>query len=199
MNRRRVVVGGGVVAAAALIGVGEYRMISQGEAPSAALGGVGGNFSLVDDNGRAFTDRDLLGKPAMVYFGFTYCPEVCPTTLTHMSAWLQALGPAASGLRAVFVTVDPERDTAAQMKEYLSGFDPRIVGLTGTPAEVAQIAGDYKVYYKKVPLPGGSYTMDHSSLVYLMDAKGQLAGLISYDDPQAKAIAALQALLKGQA
>jgi protein SCO1/2 len=174
-------------------------MISQGEAPSAALGGVGGNFSLVDDTGRAFTERDLLGKPAMVYFGFTYCPEVCPTTLTHMSAWLQGLGPAASGLRAVFVTVDPERDTAAQMKEYLSGFDPRILGLTGTPAQIAQIAGDYKVYYKKVPLPGGSYTMDHSSLVYLMDAKGQLAGLISYDDPQAKAIAALQALLKGQA
>jgi protein SCO1/2 len=173
-------------------------MISRGEAPSAGLGGIGGKFSLVDDDGKRFTERDLLGKPAMVYFGFTYCPEVCPTTLTHMSAWLQALGPAAADLRAVFVTIDPERDTAPKMKEYLSGFDPRIVGLTGTPAEIAQIAGDYKVYYKKVPLPSGSYTMDHSSLVYLMDAKGQLAGLISYDDPQAKAIAALQALLKEQ-
>lgn len=196
MNRRALV-GAGVVAAAALIGIGEYRMISQGEAPSVAAGGIGGAFSLVDFNGKPFTDRDLLGKPAMVYFGFTYCPEVCPTTLTHMSAWLQALGPLAADLRAVFVTVDPERDTPAKMKEYLSGFDPRIMGLTGTPAQIAVIARDYKVYYKKVPLAGGSYTMDHSSLVYLMDAKGQLAGLISYDEPEAKAVAALRALVKG--
>ncbi len=197
MNRRRVLVGGGVVAAAAMIAVGEYWMISRGESPSVGSGGIGGVFSLVDDNGKTFTQRDLLGKPAMIYFGFTFCPEVCPTTLTHMGSWLHALGPQAADLRAVFVTVDPERDTAPKMKEYLSGFDPKIIGLTGTPAQIATIAKDYKVYYKKVPLPGGSYTMDHSSLVYLMDAKGKFSGLIAYDEPAAKALAALRALLKG--
>jgi protein SCO1 len=197
MNRRRMLVGGGVVAAAAMVAIGEYWMLSQGESPAVGTGGIGGAFNLVDDSGKAFTERDLLGKPAMIYFGFTYCPEVCPTTLTHMSAWLQALGPRAADLRAVFVTIDPERDTTAKMKEYLSGFDPRIIGLTGTPAQIAAIAKDYKVYVKKVPLPGGSYTMDHSSLVYLMDARGRFSGLIAYDEPQAKAVAALQALLKG--
>ena len=196
--KRRVAVGGGVVAAAALIGLGEYWMISREAGPSLGGGGIGGAFRLVDTDGRRFTERDLRGKPAMIYFGFTFCPEVCPTTLTHMSSWLHELGPQAAGLRTVFVTVDPERDTVPKLKQYLSGFDSRIIGLTGTPAEVAAIARDYKVYYKKVPLPDGSYTMDHSSLVYLMDAKGQLAGLIAYDEPNAKALAALRALLGGQ-
>ncbi|MDE2334231.1 MAG: SCO family protein [Rhodospirillales bacterium] len=189
----------GAVGAAALIGVGEYTMITRNEMPTPVTGGVGGAFSLTRDNGAPFTERDLLGKPAMIYFGYTFCPEVCPTTLTHMSAWLRALGPAAADLQTVFVTIDPERDTAAKLKEYLSGFDPRIIGLTGTPAQIATIARDYKVYYKKVPLPGGSYTMDHSSFVYLMDAKGRLAALIEYGEKDSKAMAALHKLLRGKA
>ncbi len=196
MNRR-FFMSVGVAGAAALVGIGEYLMITQNAPPSPFTSGVGGAFSLVDDNSKRFTSRDLLGKPAMIYFGYTFCPEVCPTTLTHMSAWLHALGPEATKLRTVFVTIDPARDTAAKMKEYLSGFDPNIIGLTGTPAEIATIARDYKVYYKKVPIPGGSYTMDHSSFIYLMTAKGKLDGLISYGEPDTKAMAALRRLLRG--
>ena len=195
MNRR-IFMGAGVVAAAALVGVGEYLMISRTEPPTPLTGGVGGAFRLIDDNGKPFTNRDLLGKPAMIYFGYTFCPEVWPTTLMHMSAWLHALGPEAGKLRAVFVTIDPARDTAVKMKEYLSGFDPNIIGLTGTPGEIATIARDYKVYYKKVPIPGGSYTMDHSSFIYLMTAKGDLAGLIDYGEPDTKAMAAIRRLLR---
>ncbi len=194
--RRRLLVGGGVVAAAAVIAGGEYLMITRNQVPSPLAGGIGGTFTLVDDNGKPFTRRDLLGKPAIIYFGYTFCPDVCPTTLTHISAWLHALGPAAARLRAVFVTIDPARDTPSVMKSYLSHFDPTIIGLTGTPAQIATIARDYKVYYKKVPTPGG-YTMDHSSFIYLMTAKGQLATLINYGEPDTKAMAAIRALLRG--
>ncbi len=197
MNRRAFIAAG-VVGGAALIGLGEYMMIARNEVPTPLAGGVGGAFSLTRDDGRPFTERDLLGKPAMIYFGYTFCPEVCPTTLAHMSAWLRALGPAAGGLRTVFVTIDPERDTAAKLREYLSAFDPSIIGLTGTPAQIATIARDYKVYYKKVPIPGGSYTMDHSSYIYLMDARGRLAALIDYGEKDSKAMAALRALLRGR-
>ncbi len=189
--------GGGVVAAAAALAAGEYLMISRNQVPTPHPGRVGRAVKQSDDNGKPLTSQDLLGKPAIIYFGYTFCPDVCPTTLTHMTAWLHALGPAAARLRAVFVTIDPARDTPAAMKEYLANFDPNIIGLTGTPAGIATIARDYKVYYKKVPVPGGSYTMDHSSFIYLMTAKGQLAGLIGYGEPDTKAMAAIRALLRG--
>lgn len=189
--------GGGVVAAAAALAAGEYLMISRNQVPTPLSGGIGGAFTLVDDNGKPFTSQDLLGKPAIIYFGYTFCPDVCPTTLTHITAWLHALGPAAARLRAVFVTIDPARDTPAAMKAYLANFDPNIIGLTGTPAEIATMARDYKVYYKKVPIPGGGYTMDHSSFIYLMTAKGQLASLINYGEPDTKVMVAIRALLGG--
>jgi protein SCO1/2 len=107
-----------------------------------------------------------------VFFGFTHCPDVCPTTLFDISETLRALGPDADRIGALFVTVDPERDTPAVLKDYLSSFDPRVIGVTGDPAAVASMEKAYRVYAKKVPLDGGGYTMDHTALVYLMNKDG---------------------------
>ena len=126
---------------------------------------IGGSFRLTDQNGRTVSDQDLKGHPFLVFFGFTHCPDVCPTTLFEVSEILRSLGPDANGTRALFITVDPERDTPAVMKDYLSNFDPHLWGLTGDPSAVAAVAKAYRVYYKKVPLDAGGYTMDHTAIV----------------------------------
>ena len=141
--------------------------------PSAGASAIGGPFSLIDQDGRPVTDKDLRGRPFLVFFGFTHCPDVCPTALFEISEVLGKLGPEAQRVSALFVTVDPERDTPAQMKDYLSSFNPRLVGLTGDPAAIAAVAKEYRVYVKKVPLDHGDYTMDHTALVYLMDKDGR--------------------------
>jgi protein SCO1/2 len=140
---------------------------------------VGGPFRLVDQNGRTITDQDLKGHPFLVFFGYTHCPDICPTTLFEISETLRALGPDADQTRALFITVDPERDTAAVMKDYLSNFDPHVEGLTGDPAQIAAVAKAYRAYYKKVPLDGGDYTMDHMAVVYLMDKDGRFVSTFS--------------------
>lgn len=134
---------------------------------------VGGPFSLTDQNGRAVTDKDFRGEPFLVFFGFTNCPDVCPTTLYEMSEVLRRLGPDADKTAALFVSVDPERDTPEKLKTYLSSFHPRVFGLTGTEAQVDAIKKEYRVYSKKVPLKNGDYTMDHTAVVYLMDKNGR--------------------------
>ena len=159
---------------------------------------IGGPFSLVDQDGRPVTDRDLLGKPTLVFFGFTYCPEVCPTTLLHMSSWLKQLGPDGDKLNAVYVTVDPERDTPKQMKQYLSAFHPRIRGLTGTPDQVAGAVKAYKAYAKRVSLDNGDYVMDHSTMVYMMDLSGGFVGPIGYGEPDAQVMPLLRDLVAGR-
>jgi protein SCO1 len=121
----------------------------------AATAPIGGPFTLVDDTGATVTERTIAGKPYVLYFGYKFCPDVCPTTLLDLSRWIQKLGPDADRLNYVFVTVDPERDTVQSMHAYLSSFDKRIRGYTGTPAEIAQIAKEYRVYYKKVPTEDG--------------------------------------------
>ena len=141
--------------------------------PSAGAAAIGGPFSLVDQNGRTVTDKDLRGHPFLVFFGFTHCPDVCPTSLFEISEVLGKLGPDAQKVSALFVTIDPERDTPAEMKDYLSSFNPHLVGLTGDPAAIAAVAKEYRVYVKKVPLDNGDYTMDHTALVYLMDKEGR--------------------------
>jgi protein SCO1 len=141
--------------------------------PSAGAAAIGGPFSLVDQNGRTVTDKDLRGHPFLVFFGFTHCPDVCPTSLFEISEVLGKLGPDAQKLSALFVTIDPERDTPVAMKDYLASFNPRLVGLTGDPAAIAAVAKEYRVYVKKVPLDHGDYTMDHTALVYLMDKEGR--------------------------
>ena len=133
---------------------------------------IGGPFHLTDQDGRAVSDQDLKGKPALIFFGFTHCPDVCPTTLFDVSEVLRGLGPDANRVGAAFITVDPERDTSASMKDYLSSFDPHLRGLTGDPDAIKAVAKSYRVYYKKVPLEGGDYTMDHTAIVYLMSKDG---------------------------
>jgi protein SCO1/2 len=134
---------------------------------------IGGPFQLIDQNGRTVTSEDLKGAPSLVFFGFTHCPEVCPTTLFDLSQVMAALGADADRTHAVFITVDPERDTQAALKDYLSSFDPHLRGLTGDLEEIAAVAKEYRVYYRKVPLEDGSYTMDHTAIVYLMDKEGR--------------------------
>jgi protein SCO1 len=133
---------------------------------------IGGPFHLTDQDGRAVSDQDLKGKPALIFFGFTHCPDVCPTTLFDVSEVLRGLGPDANRVGAAFITVDPERDTSASMKDYLSSFDPHLRGLTGDPDAIKAVAKAYRVYYKKVPIEGGDYTMDHTAIVYLMSKDG---------------------------
>lgn len=146
-----------------------------GRAPSPigqAVAGVGGPFRLEDQNGKPVTDQDMKGKPFLVFFGFTHCPDVCPTTLFELSQVLRALGPDANRVGALFITVDPARDTPAIMKDYLSNFDPHLRGLTGDQASIDAAIRAYRVYAKKIPLDNGDYTMDHTAIVYLMDKDG---------------------------
>jgi len=138
-----------------------------------AIAAVGGPFQLVDQDGKTVSDADMKGRPFLVYFGYTHCPDVCPTTLFEMSQMLHALGPDAGRIGALFITVDPERDTPAVLKDYLASFDPHLRGLTGGPAAVDAALKAYRVYAKKVPLKDGDYTMDHTAVVYLMDKNGR--------------------------
>ena len=138
-----------------------------------AAANIGGQFRLIDQNGKPITDQDLKGRPFLVFFGFTHCPDVCPTALFEVSEILRKLGPDANRTRALFVTVDPERDTPEKLKDYLSSFDPRVVGVTGDTAAITAMEKAYRVYAKKVPLEGGNYTMDHTAIVYLMDKTGR--------------------------
>ena len=140
----------------------------------------GGPFTLVDQDGRAVDQRILNGKWSIVFFGYTFCPDFCPATLTTLGKTMQALGPAAAKTQVVFITVDPERDTPKALKAYLSSkvFPKNIIGLTGTPAQIARAAKDYVVYYQKEGT-GPNYTMDHSTALYLMDPNGQFHGVIA--------------------
>ncbi len=139
--------------------------------PAAAA--VGGPFQLEDEDGKAVSDADMKGRPFLVFFGFTHCPDVCPTTLFEISELMRSLGKDADRTAALFITVDPERDTPEKLKDYLSNFDPHVRGLTGDPAAVAAVTKAYRVYTKKVPLENGDYTMDHTAVVYLMDKNGR--------------------------
>jgi protein SCO1 len=160
----------GLVLCAGVIVLVEGRSAGTGTVQAAAIGGP---FNLIDQNGQSFSDRDLKGKTFLVFFGFTHCPDVCPTTLFEISEIMRTLGPEADRIAALFISVDPERDTPEAMKDYLSSFDPHLRGLTGDAASLAAVAKAYRVYYKKVPLEDGDYTMDHTAIVYLMDKEGR--------------------------
>jgi len=147
-----------------------------GRSPSAigpAIAAVGGPFHLEDQNSKPVSDEDMKGRPFLVFFGFAHCPDVCPTTLFEMSEVMRQLGKDADRIGALFITVDPERDTPAALKDYLASFDPHLRGLTGDPAAVNAAIKAYRVYAKKIPLEGGDYTMDHTAVVYLMDKDGR--------------------------
>jgi protein SCO1 len=151
--------------------------------PQQARVPIGGPFKLTTQDGKPFTDENLKGKPFAVFFGFTHCPEVCPTTLYDLTQDLSALGKDADNMRVAFVTVDPARDTPELLKTYLASFDPRIVGLTGTEEEIAAVANAYKVYYRKVPTDS-DYTMDHTATIFLMDSRGDFYGTSNFQESQ---------------
>ena len=138
--------------------------------PGAPLGGA---FALLDHRGEPVTQAIFRGKPSVTLFGFTHCPDVCPTSLMQMGRWAEQLGADADKLRFIFVTVDPERDTPAVLTDYVTAFSERIVGVTGEPEAVHAMVKDYKIYSARTPLDGGGYTMDHTALVYLMDKQGK--------------------------
>ena len=163
--------------------------------PVAQIAAIGGPFKLTDQNGQVVTDQDLKGHPFLVFFGFTHCPDVCPTTLFEVSEVLRVLGPDADRARALFITVDPERDTPRVMKDYLSSFDPHLSGLTGDPAEIAAVAKAYRVYFKKVPQEDGGYTLDHTAIVYLMDKTGRFVSPFNLKRPTDAAAADLRRYL----
>jgi protein SCO1/2 len=148
-------------------------------APSA---GIGGPFALTDQNGKPITDADLKGKPSLVFFGYTHCPDVCPTTLFDISEVMRALGPDADRAAALFISVDPDRDTPAVLKDYLSSFDPHVRAATGDQANLDKVEKEYRVYAKKVPTgKNGDYSMDHSAIVYLMDKSGRFVAPFRLD------------------
>jgi cytochrome oxidase Cu insertion factor (SCO1/SenC/PrrC family) len=144
------------------------------------LAQVGGPFALTDQDGHHRTDKDFRGRFVLLYFGYTYCPDVCPTTLALMANTLGKLGAKANLIIPVFITIDPARDTPRVLKSYLDAFGARFVGLTGKPADIDRVAHAYRVYYEKRPLPGGGYSVDHSSVIYLLDRDGKFVK--AYDD-----------------
>jgi protein SCO1 len=144
---------------------------------------VGGPFTLTDQDGRTVTEADFKGKPFLVFFGFTHCPDICPTALFDMSEAFRRLGPDADKMSALFISVDPERDTPEKLKDYLQSFHPRISALTGTPEQVEAVTKAYKAYAKKVPLDGSEYTVDHSAIVYLMDREGRFVAPFNLKRP----------------
>jgi protein SCO1/2 len=156
---------------------------------------IGGPFSLVDGDGRPVSERDFLGHPTAMFFGFTHCPDVCPTTLAEAASWLETLGDTARDLRFVFVSVDPERDTPEVLKNYIAAFDSRISGLTGSREQTDAVIKAFRVYARKVPLEGGDYTMDHTAGVYLMNRDMKFVGVINYQEASDKALAKLRALI----
>jgi len=149
-----------------------YFTARSGSSVGPAIAAVGGPFHLTDQTGKPVSDQDFKGRPFLVFFGYTHYPDICPTTLFEISEVIKKLGSDADRTGAIFITVDPERDTPAALKDYLSNFDPHLRGLTGDPAAVEAAIKAYRVYAKKVPLKDGDYTMDHTAVVYLMDKDG---------------------------
>jgi protein SCO1/2 len=156
-----------------------------------ATSSVGGPFTLTDQDGRRVTERDFAGATHLVFFGFTHCPDVCPTTLQQIGDVLQALGPKGKDTKALFIAVDPERDTPEALKTYLASFDPRIVGLTGSTEEVAAAVKAYRAYVRKVPTKGDDYTMEHTALVYIMDGRNRFVNALNLMKPADQAAAEL--------
>jgi protein SCO1 len=168
-------------------------LLRESQQPALSFGS--GSYDLLDQNGNAVDETMFLGQPSALFFGFTHCPEVCPTTMAEMAGWFEALGEDGTNLRAYFVSIDPERDTPEILGDYVSWVSDRITGITGSPAEIAKIAKTWAVFYERVPLDGGGYTMDHSASVFLIDANGEFQGTIAYRENQGTALAKLRNLL----
>ena len=199
MPRRPVLIFAAIILLIAA-GFGSYaymnRALHQQQGSGVAL--VGGPFSLVDQDGRRVTEKDFLGKYMLVFFGYTYCPDICPTELQVMSAALDQLGLEADRIQPIFVSIDPARDTPEVLKAYVANFGPRLIGLTGSPEEVAAIAKAYRAYYAKAGngSTGTDYLMDHSSIIYLMGPDGRFVKHMPYTTDAAKLATELKETLR---
>lgn len=158
---------------------------------------IGGAFTAVRSDGKPITQQDLIGRPHVLFFGFTHCPDVCPTTLYEGSQWLQALGSDGDKIDIYFVTVDPQRDTVEVLSEYLSAFDERIKGITGTPQQIEKLVKNWRVYAEKVPTED-DYTMNHTATTFLMNAKGEFVRTIAYGEDNQVAIEKLRKLIEAE-
>lgn len=170
--------------------------LSQKSLPLATA--IGGPFELASTQGGTISSKMLAGKPFAVFFGYTFCPDVCPTTLLDLSNDIRLLGPDADRMNYVFVSVDPERDTIDQLKLYLSSFDPHIIGATGSDTAIADMARKYHAVYRKVTSKDGTVTFDHTATTYLMDANGLFHGTLTYQESQDVAVAKLRRLIAGR-
>jgi protein SCO1/2 len=167
-----------------------YRTTGSGEP-------YGGSFALVDYNNNPITEAAFRGHPTAVFFGFTHCPEVCPTTLYELNGWLARIGDEGKDIRAYFVSIDPERDTPELLKAYVSTVSDRIVGITGEPDKIAAMAKAFGIFARRVELEGGDYTMDHTASILLLDSAGAFAGTIAYGENPDTAVEKLRRLAKG--
>ncbi len=197
MNMRRDLILALLAAALALVVMvaGWFLVIAPREAEVATTLGRG-DYSLQATDGTAFTEKTLEDGPSAVFFGFTHCPEVCPTTLGDITTWKEELGPDADALRVYFVTVDPERDTSDILGDYV-GWAPGVVGVTGSREEIDKAIQSFRVFSSRVPLEGGDYTMDHSAYVLLFDRDGQFSDPIRYQEEADSALRKLRAILEG--
>lgn len=201
MRRRTLLTGAGATlgGAAFLLGLGWWRT----DGPGAALASTESllplpigemEFQLVDHNGQAVRPQDWLGRPTLAFLGFTYCPDVCPLTLSDISDWLEALGPEADLLNVVLISVDPERDTPEVLAEYLANFDPRITGLTGEPDQIVRAVDGFHAFAERVQSENGDYSMTHTSGVFLFHADGSFANIIDFHLDRAFALPKIRRL-----
>ena len=196
----RFVLAATVLAGLVILGAGVFLVLTMRDNPRGAGGtalanAIGGPFHLTDQNGNRVTDADLKGKWSLIYFGYTHCPDACPTALNDIAVALDELGAKRAAVRPVFITVDPERDTPEALKSYVTSFDAPILALTGTQEEVAQTAKAYRVYYAKHPEPGGDYSMDHSSVIYVMDPEGRFTASFTHESSPEQIAERLKKLL----
>ncbi|WDF70943.1 SCO family protein [Novosphingobium sp. KACC 22771] len=196
-SSRGLLVWGGLLLGALAFGLGLAAYLGGGAKPqdNSSQAGVGGPFTLVASDGKPFTLADVGGKPYAIYFGFTRCPDVCPTSLAKMARLRARMGKDGEKFAILFVSVDPGHDKPKDIGQYVTLFGTPIIGLTGSEAQLAAIEKAYGVYVAKVPQPGGDYTIDHTASIYLMDARGGFQNMIGHDESDDAALAKLKQLV----
>ncbi|MCB1381838.1 MAG: SCO family protein [Notoacmeibacter sp.] len=172
-----------------------YQLLATGPAEQA----YGGPFTLTDMHGKPITEQALRGHPSVVFFGFTHCPEVCPTTLFELNGWLAQLGDEGKDIKGFFFSVDPERDTPEVLGQYITNVTDRVTGITGSPEKMAEVIRDWRIYARKIPTDEGrDYTMDHTASILLLNAHGGFEGTIAYGESAETALAKLKRLASGK-
>ncbi|ULR45373.1 SCO family protein [Rhizobium sp. K102] len=198
MKTFRIAIWIGVLMLAGILGWATLNLDKSKDVVAEAPFGV--PFTLVSQSGQPITEQALRGKPTALFFGFTHCPEVCPTTLFELNGWMDKVDPKGDKLQAYFVTVDPERDTPEIINEYVSNVSKRITGISGPPEKIAEVIKGFRVYAKKVPVdekdPNGDYTMDHTASVFLLDSAGRFSGTIAYGENPDTAVKKLENLVR---